>query len=59
MDRFILDFQKAFDKVPHQQLLAKLDYSGVRGNTLRWVKNSLTERFQRVVIEVKHQDKKE
>ncbi len=47
----ILDFQKAFDKVPHQRLLHKLDHSGVRGNTHRWITSWLTDRYQRVVLD--------
>ena len=29
-----IDFRKAFDKVPHQRLLLKLDHIGVRGKLL-------------------------
>ena len=30
-DLIIMDFAKAFDKVPHRRLLHKLDYYGIRG----------------------------
>ena len=46
----ILDFSKAFDVVPHQRLLIKLDHYGIRGNTKRWIQNFLTDRQQRVVV---------
>ena len=36
-DVIVLDFQKAFDKVPHRHLLKKLHASGVRGNIHRWL----------------------
>ena len=33
----ILDFSKAFDCVAHRRLLLKLDYYGIRGQTLDWL----------------------
>ena len=41
MDVLYLDFQKAFDKVPHQRLLSK--FSG-------WIASWLNGRQQRVVL---------
>ena len=40
-DAILLDFRKAFDKVPHQRLFLKFRHYGVRGNTLEWVKSLL------------------
>jgi hypothetical protein len=34
-DLIILDFSKAFDKVPHQRLLSKLDFYGIRQDITR------------------------
>ena len=50
VDVIYLDFQKAFDKVPHERLLLKLGSLGVRGNLLKWIRNWLSNRYQRVVI---------
>ena len=50
VDIIYLDFQKAFDKVPHKRLLIKLKSHGIQGNVLRWVENWLNNRKQRVVI---------
>jgi hypothetical protein len=47
----ILDFEKAFDKVPHERLLSKLDFYGIRGNLHKWIRHFLTERTQRVVCD--------
>ena len=47
----LLDFSKAFDKVPHQRLLYKLNYSGVRGDTLVWVSSFLGQRKQQVLLD--------
>ena len=51
VDVILLDFSKAFDKVPHQRLLHKLDFYGVRGNTWNWVKDFLSKRTQQVTLE--------
>ncbi len=48
VDIVYLDFAKAFDKVNHDLLLVKLQNFGIRGNLLRWFKNFLSGRFQRV-----------
>ena len=50
-DIVILDFSKAFDRVPHQRLLGKLDHLGVRGQTYKWIKAFLDGRTQQVVVE--------
>ena len=50
-DLIVLDFSKAFDVVPHQRLLHKLDHYGIRGHTLYWIQNFLTSRTQKVVVD--------
>ena len=49
-DAILLDFSKAFDSVPHRRLLLKLDYYGIRGNLLLWIKAFLSNRSQFVSI---------
>ena len=51
MDVIYLDFQKAFDSVPHKQLIRKLAAYGVTGKILRWIKTFLTDRKQSVCVE--------
>ena len=46
----LLDFSKAFDSVPHERLMLKLDSIGIRGKLLAWIRGFLTCRVQRVVI---------
>ncbi|PKU43598.1 rna-directed dna polymerase from mobile element jockey- hypothetical protein [Limosa lapponica baueri] len=50
VDVVYLDFSKAFDTVSHSILLEKLAAHGLDGYTLRWVKNCLEGRAQRVVV---------
>ena len=50
-DVILLDFSKAFDKVPHKRLLKKLHHYGIRGSVLTWIKNFLSDRKQSVVLE--------
>ena len=51
IDGILLDFSNAFDKVPHNRLLMKLDHYGVRNNTLSWIQDFLSDRTQTVVLE--------
>ena len=53
MDFILLDFSKAFDKVPHQRLLNKCSYYGIRWNTLLWIASFLQGRTQQVVLDGK------
>ena len=41
-DIIVMDFAKAFDKVPHQRLLSKLNYYGIEYNTLKWIEDFVT-----------------
>lgn len=50
VDVIYLDFQKAFDTVPHMRLVDKLQANGITGSCLKWIKNWLSGREQRVVI---------
>ena len=47
MDVVYLDFQKAFDKVPHQRLLLKL--KAHCNDVINWIEKWLTHRKQRVI----------
>jgi hypothetical protein len=50
IDVIYLDFQKAFDKVPHGRLMKKVDVLGIAGEVYRWIENWLADRKQRVVL---------
>ena len=49
-DVIFLDLSKAFDSVPHERLLLKLNRHGIDGPLLLWCRNFLTSRQQRVTI---------
>lgn len=51
LDMIFLDFQKAFDVVPHDKLICKLEFLGLPGFILSWVSAYLTHRKQDVVID--------
>jgi hypothetical protein len=50
-DTVFLDFAKAFDKVPAERLLKKVKAHGITGKVLLWIRNWLTGRRQRVVLD--------
>ena len=50
VDMAILDFTKAFDKVPHKRLIHKLNYYGITGSMATWIETFLTGRTQQVVV---------
>jgi len=44
------DFRKAVDTIPHRRLIKKLEAYGIKGGLLTWIKNFLSARRQRVVV---------
>jgi ribonuclease P/MRP protein subunit RPP40 len=50
VDVVYLDFQKAFDKVPHERLLLKIGALGIGGEVVNWIRAWLRDRKQRVVV---------
>ncbi|MCG8034813.1 MAG: hypothetical protein JAZ03_21935, partial [Candidatus Thiodiazotropha taylori] len=51
IDAILLDFSKAFDKVPHGRLAQKLHHYGIRGELLHWIESFLSGRHQQVLVE--------
>ena len=56
VDEIFLDLSKAFDKVPHQRLLYKIQNIGITGNLLKWIESFLIKRRQRVRINGTYSD---
>ena len=50
VDIVFLDYQKAFDSVPHRRLLSKLSSYGVGGKILKWIQEFLCGRTQYVAV---------
>ena len=50
VDIIYLDFRKAFDTVPHERLLVKLEAYGIGGSIVNWIRNFLVNRHQVVRV---------
>ena len=46
-----MNCSKAFDTVPHERLLSKLHFLGIRDKYLDWIRHFLTRMHQQVVLE--------
>ena len=51
VDVIYLDFQKPFDKVPHQIRISKLKSHGMGNSIINWIEQWLTYRRQRVFVD--------
>lgn len=56
IDAIYTDFSKAFDKVNHKLLRAKLFNIGIRGNLLNWICTYLSDRTQKVRLNGAYSD---
>ena len=50
VDVILVDFQKAFDKVPKKRSLQKLSAYGIRGKVLEWIADLLSDRKMRIMV---------
>jgi len=50
-DIAILEFSRAFDRVPHEQLLGKLGHYGIRGTIHNWIRTFLYNRQMWVAVD--------
>lgn len=50
IDVIFLDFAKAFDSVPRARLLLKARHYGIRHKLNEWLRDFLSDRWQRVVV---------
>ncbi|XP_072048393.1 uncharacterized protein [Amphiura filiformis] len=51
VDVILLDFSKAFDRVPHLRLLHKLKFYGIENSTYAWIADFLNHRSQQVILD--------
>ena len=42
-DMLIMDFSNPFDKIPHKRFNYKLNWYGIRGDTLEWITDFLLD----------------
>ncbi len=57
VDMIVLDVSNAFDKVPHERRLHKLNHFGIGGKTHKWIRTFLMQRSQSVVLEGSYSSK--
>ena len=50
VDVVYCDFLKAFNKVPHKRLVQKLNYYGIAPLLVNWIKEFLSDRKQKVMV---------
>ena len=50
IDCIYMDYQKAFDTVPHQRLISKLITYGIGPGMIEWIEQDLKGRKQQVTI---------
>ena len=50
IDVIYIDFEKAFDKVPHKCLLSKLQSYGIATELIKWIEGFLLFRWQQVRV---------
>ena len=50
IDCIYMDFQKAFDKVPHKRLIKKLEAYRIGNELVDWVEHYLRDRIQQVTV---------
>ena len=51
LDKIYLGFQKAFDKVPHQRILFKLQSYSIGISIINWIEQWLTDRRKSVAVD--------
>ena len=56
IDSIYMDFQKAFDKVPHRRLISKLKKYGISEQCILWITDFLKNRKQKVVVSGRESD---
>ena len=54
VDVILLDFAKAFDKVPRSRLLYKMEHYGIQNQTRAWIQAFLGDRKQEVILDGAH-----